>query len=124
VLADLTAFQHQVAGVDNDALAQLQHDLLRPAARARHELAMTRHALVARPLWESFEYLPAVNAIAYSGAADLQRQLEVALAPRRLTVHNTKRLQNHGQVRWDDLNSCHVAVFDLRGASGIASLAA
>ena len=85
---------------------------------------MARHALIARPLWESVEYMPQVNAIACCGAEDLQRQLADALAPRQLTVLNTGRLQNHGQARWDELNGCHVAVFDLRGASRIEQLAA
>src|SRR6185436_8655919 len=44
-------------------------------------------------------------------------------ASRRLTVLNTRRLQNLGQVRWDELNACHVAMFDLRGASDIHVLA-
>ncbi len=122
VLGDLAKFQQMVANADDDALAQLESNLLRPAARARHDLAMARHALIARPLWESVEYMPQVNAIAYSGAQDLQRQLEAALAPRQLIVLNTKRLQNHGQSRWDELNRCHLAVFDFRGASEIATL--
>ncbi len=124
VLGDIREFQEKVADVtDDEELAQLEHTLLRPAARVRHELALTRHALIARPLWESVDYLPVVNAIAYSGAADLQQQVEAALASRRLTVLNSKRLQNLGQVRWDELNACHVAMFDLRGASEIAALA-
>lgn len=125
VLGDLATFQREVseAGEDDEALTQLEYDLLRPAARARHELAMTRHALIARPLWESVDYLPVVNAIAYSGAADLQQQLEAVLVRRRLTVLNSMRLQNHGQARWDELNACHVSMFDLRGASEIAALA-
>lgn len=123
VLGDLSKFQQMVSDVDDEALAQLESTLLRSAARSRHQLAMSRHALIARPLWESVEYMPNVNAIAYSGAADLQGQLADALASRRLSVLNTTRLQNHGQARWDELNSCHVAVFDLRGASRIDSLA-
>lgn len=125
VLGDVATFQQKVsdAGADDDALAQLECDLLRPAARARHDLAMTRHALIARPLWESVDYLLDVNTIAYSGAADLQKHLETATAARRLSVANAKRLQNYGQSRWDELNGCHVAVFDLRGASEIAVLA-
>jgi hypothetical protein len=124
VLGDLTRFQQLVAEVaDDDALAQLEADLLRPAARARHELAMTRHALIARPLWESIDYLPQANDVAYAGGADLQPQLEAAVGPRRLTLVGTRQLQNHGQLRWDTLNRCHVAVFDLRGAGDIAALA-
>jgi nucleoside 2-deoxyribosyltransferase len=124
VLGDLSKFQQMVADADDAALAQLESTLLRPAARARHELAMARHALIARPLWESVEHMPQVNAIAYAGGHDLQRELETALAPRQLTVLSARQLQNHGQSRWDDLNRCHVAVFDLRGASRIAALAA
>jgi nucleoside 2-deoxyribosyltransferase len=125
VLGDLAQFQQEVAKVkDDEALSQLEADLLRPAAKASHELAMARNALLARPLWESVDYLPAVNGIAYCGAADLQQQLEAALAPRGLAVLNTQRMKHHGQVRWDELNSCHVAFFDLRGASDIAGLAA
>jgi nucleoside 2-deoxyribosyltransferase len=123
VLGDLLQFQQLAANADDDALAQLEHDLLRPAARSRHELSMARHPLIARPLWESHEYMPQVNAIAYSGAQDLQQQLEAALAGRQLAVHNPKRSQNHGQSRWDQLNGCHLAMFDLRGASKIAALA-
>ena len=67
--------------------------------------------------------MPQVNAIAYAGGHDLQRELEATLAPRQLTVLSARPLQNHGQSRWDDLNRCHVAVFDLRGASRIAALA-
>ena len=124
VLGDLSKFQQLLADADDEALAQLKFTLLRAAARSRHELAMARHALIARPLWESVEYMPQVNAIACCGALDLQRQLADALAPRQLTVLNTGRLQNHGQARWDELNGCHVAVFDLRGASRIEQLAA
>lgn len=123
VLGDLSKFQQTVSDADDEALAQLESTLLRSAARSRHQLAMSRHALIARPLWESVEYMPNVNAIAYCGAADLQRQLADALASRQLSVLNTTRLQHHGQARWDELNSCHVAVFDLRGASRIEALA-
>jgi hypothetical protein len=40
-----------VANADHDALAQLEFDLLRPAARARHELVMARHALAGFGPW-------------------------------------------------------------------------
>jgi nucleoside 2-deoxyribosyltransferase len=122
ILGDLSTFQQQVAGLTDEALTQLESSVLRAAARAHHELTTTRHALIARPVWESFDYLPAVNAVAYSGAADLQQQLEAALSERQLSVLNSKRLQNRGQLRWDELNSCHVAVFDLRGAGEMATL--
>ena len=56
---------------------------------------------------------------------DLQAVLETVGAPKQLTVLNTRRNQNHGQLRWDTLNSCHVGVFDLRGAGAdMAQLAA
>ena len=73
-----------VSDVDDEALAQLESTLLRAAARSRHELSMARHALIARPLWESVQYMPNVNTIAYCGAEDLQRELADALAPRQL----------------------------------------
>lgn len=125
ILGDLREFQEKVAGVANDdELAQLEYSLLRPAAQARHQLAMTRHALIARPLWECGDYVPVVNAVAYSGGVDLYQKLAAVLAPRRLVVLNTRRLQNQGQVRWDELNACHVAAFDFRGAGSIDALAA
>jgi len=124
VLGDLVKFQIEVAAVgDDDALAQLEAQLLRPAARTRHDVAMGCHALVAQPLWQSVDYLPAVNTVAYSGSQDLQQQLESALAPRRLTVSSAKRTQNFGQVRWDELNTSHLAFFDLRGAGAMTALA-
>ena len=123
ILGDLSTFQREVGGLtDDDALTQLESSVLRAAARAPHELTTTRHALIARPVWESVDYLPAVNAVAYSGATDLQQQLEAALSARQLSVQSSKRLQNRGQLRWDELNSCHVAVFDLRGAGEMATL--
>ncbi len=124
ILGDLTSFQQRVASADDDpGLAQLESDVLRPAARARHELLMARHAMLAQPLWEGGEFLPQVNVIAFAGATDLQERLDRALAPRGLRLANDQRLQNHAQQRWRSLNSCHVAVFDLRGAGRIAELA-
>ena len=123
IMGDLSTFQQALSDADDEALAQLESTLLRAAARSRHELAMARHGLIARPLWECVEYMPDVNVIGYCGADDLQRQLANALAPRQLEVAKARRLPNHGQGRWDELNSCHVAVFDLRGASQIDALA-
>jgi nucleoside 2-deoxyribosyltransferase len=65
-----------------------------------------------------------VNTIAYSGGRDLRRQLDLALASRRLKTSTAEKLQNHGQMRWNELNSCHVACFDFRGAGEVATLAA
>ena len=123
ILGDLMQFQNEIAKGGDDTLAQLESELLRPAAHALHELMMTRHTLVARPLWESVQYQPAVNRIAYSGSKELYRTLEAAVAPHRLMVSRAQRLKNHGQERWDELNTCHVACFDLLGASEIAELA-
>lgn len=83
---------------------------------------MTRHALLARPLWDCAESVPAVNTVFYAGASDLQAAVERVGSPLGLTVDNTKRIQQYGQVRWDSLRACHVAVFDLRGAGAMSSL--
>ena len=124
VLGDVTRFQSEVTGVESDAaLAQLEARLLRDAARARHELATIEHVLIARPLWESRDYMPEVNRIAFCGGADLLQQLRTTVEGRALTVSDARRLQNHGQLRWNELNACHVAFFDLRDANDIAALA-
>jgi hypothetical protein len=96
VLGDLAQFQQEVAKVkDDEALSQLEADLLRLAAR--RAMSSRWHAMRSWPLWESVDYLPAVNGIAYRGA-DLQQQLEAALAPRRLAVLNTQRMKHHGHA--------------------------
>jgi hypothetical protein len=124
VLGDLSKFQTEAAEAQNDdTLAALEAELLRPAARAWHELSLTRHAMLARPLWESNDVMRSVNTLFYSGANDLQARLERVAEGKRLTVDSTRRLQNHGQLRWDALNACHVAVFDLRRASEVEALA-
>lgn len=124
VIGDLTKAQTELAQARDDAtLAAIEAEVLRPAARAWHELALTRHALLARPLWESNDVMRSVNTLFYSGAADLQAALERVAEGKRLTVDATRRLQNHGQLRWDALNACHVAVFDLRRAPEIQELA-
>lgn len=125
VLGDLTSVQTEAAKAhDDDKLAQIEAGSLRPAARAWHELVLTRHATLARPLWECKELTRAENTLFYSGAEDLRTRLERVAAGKHLSVENLRRLQNHGQLRWDSLISCHVAVFDLRRASEVADLAA
>jgi len=125
LLGDVTTVQQRAGeATDDAALLGLETGLLRPAARAAHELNLTRHALIARPLWACGEPVNRVNAIFFSGAGDLQALLETVAGAKGLEVENTRRLQNHGQMRWDALNACHVAVFDLRSAGDLASLAA
>ncbi|HEY6135827.1 MAG TPA: hypothetical protein VIW70_17775 [Rubrivivax sp.] len=124
VLGDLTAVQTEAAQARDDGqLAQIEARSLRPAARAWHELTLTRHATLARPLWECKELTRAENTLFYAGAADLQARLERVAARKQLQVDNLHRLQNHGQLRWDALGSSHVAVFDLRRAGEISELA-
>ena len=121
---NLTRFQEGVAEVaDDDAMAHLEASLLRPTARARHELAGARHALLAQPLWETAAVLPTVDTVAYGGDPDLRRTLETALAGRGLRLSADDHLLAPGQARWDTLRRCHVAVLDLRGASDITGLA-
>ena len=125
LLGDVTKVQSEAAdAADDAALLALESGLLRPAARAAHELNLTRHALIARPLWACGEPVNRVNTIFFAGAPDLQELLESVAAAKGLEVDATSRLQNHGQMRWDTLNACHVAVFDLRGASELAEIAA
>ena len=84
---NLTRFQVGVADVaDDDAMAHLEASLLRPTARARHELAGARHALLAQPLWETAAVLPTVDTVAYGGDPDLRCTLETALAGRGLRL--------------------------------------
>ena len=121
---NLTTFQAEVADVaDDDAMAHLEASLLRPTARARHELVDARHALLAQPLWETAAVLPTVDTVAYSGGPDLRLTLETAIAGRGLSLSTDDPVMAPGQARWDILRRCHVAVFDLRGASDIAGLA-
>jgi hypothetical protein len=121
---NLTRFQVGVADVaDDDAMAHLEASLLRPTARARHELAGARHALLAQPLWETAAVLPTVDTVAYGGDPDLRLTLETALAGRGLRLSADDHLLAPGQARWDTLRRCHVAVLDLRGASDITGLA-
>jgi hypothetical protein len=125
ILGDLTKAQTEAAQAgDNAALAAIEAEVLRPAARRWHDLSLTYHAVLARPLWESNEVMRTVNTVFYSGGKDLQATLERVAASKRLSVDDTRRLQNHGQLRWDALNACHVAVFDLRLASDLEGLAA
>jgi nucleoside 2-deoxyribosyltransferase len=109
---------------DTAKLAAIEADLLRKAARNWHDLLLTRHAVLARPLWESNEVTRTENTLFYSGAKDLQTTLERVAASKLLSVDDTRRLQNHGQLRWDALNACHVAVFDLRLAADVKGVAA
>jgi hypothetical protein len=125
LLGDVTKVQSEAADANDDAaLLGLESGLLRPAARAAHELNLTRHALIARPLWACGEPVNRVNTIFFAGGPDLQELLESVAAAKSLEVDATSRLQNHGQMRWDTLNACHVAVFDLRGASELTEIAA
>lgn len=124
IMGDVTKAQTEAAKAgDSAALAAIEAEVLRPAARAWHDLSLTHHAVLARPLWESNEVMRTVNTLFYSGAKDLQTTLERVAESKRLSVDDTRRLQNHGQLRWDALNACHVAVFDLRLAADVEGLA-
>jgi nucleoside 2-deoxyribosyltransferase len=124
ILGDLIRVQTDVAAAKDDAMLHtIEAELMRPLARNWHDLALTRHALVACPLWESNEVTRSVNTVFHSGAADLIPMIEEVAAGKRLQVDTGRRLQNVGQLRWDALNACHVAVFDLRRAPEIAELA-
>lgn len=124
LLHDVVAFQNDTADlVDDRAFTHVEASLLRPAARAHHELLGARHALLARPLWETAPVQPTVDAVAYCGGPDLRATLETALDGRGLRLSADDHLLSPGQARWDTLRRCHVAVLDLRGAGDIAGLA-
>jgi hypothetical protein len=124
VLGDLTRVQQDLPHTsDAAALAATEANLLRPAALRWHEHRLTRHALVAWPLWQSNAVPRAVNRLLYAGAADLLPLLEAVATEGGLEVEGGRRLQNTGQARWDALNACHVALFDLRRAGEIGELA-
>lgn len=124
VLDDLTRAQTEAAAArDDDALAALEATLLRPAARNWHDLALIRHALLARPLWQNNEVTREVNTLFVAGVDDLLPMIEDVCRGKRLQLDLARRLQNHGQRRWDALNASHVALLDLRGAPRIPQLA-
>jgi hypothetical protein len=123
-LDNVTRFQADVADVaDDNGMAHLEASLLRPTVRAHHKLLGARHALLARPLWETAPVLPTVDTVAYCGDSDLRVTLEAALAGRDLSLSADEHLLVPGQARWDILRRSHVAVLDLRGASDITGLA-
>lgn len=123
VLDDLTRAQQEAAQASDDtALTAVEAHLLRPAARRWHEHRMTRHALLAWPQWQTNSVLHSVNRVLFAGSADLLPMLRTVAEARLLEMDAGRRLQNGGQARWDALNACHVAVFDLRRAGEITEL--
>lgn len=109
---------------DDSRLLALETSLLRPAARALHEALLTPHALLAQPLWACAAQANRPNALFLSGAQpDLRERLEELAVRKGLEVESSGGLQNLGQMRWDTLRACHVALFDLRGVDDLATLA-
>lgn len=124
LVADLTRVQQEAATAhDTATLAGLEAHLLRPAARRWHEHHMTRHAMLAWPHWQTNPVPMSVNRLLYAGSAELLPLMETVAHARLLEVEGSRRLQNTGQARWDALNACHVAVFDLRRAGELPELA-
>lgn len=124
VVADVTQVQQALAEAsDDDAVRSLEQTLLRPAARRWIGSQMARHALLARPLWDSAVVPASANRVFFSGPDEVQAGLATVLAPLGLQSQPTEALQSLGQARWNALSRAHVAVFDLRGAGAMARLA-
>ncbi|MEY4414082.1 MAG: hypothetical protein RIQ53_1375 [Pseudomonadota bacterium] len=124
VVADATQVQQALAeAADDSAVCSLEQTLLRPAARRWASSQMARHALLARPLWDSAGLPASANSVFFSGADDAQAWLATVLAPLGLQLCPTEALQSQGQARWNALTRAHVAVFDLRGAGAMAQRA-
>lgn len=123
-VGDVIRFQTELSKrpSDEDLLAQLETGVLRPAARTWHNVLQGRHALIARPLWESSAVRPEVNSVAVHAAADLLPVLGRALEPLRVTLHASTPLRHPGRACWQRLELCHVALFDLRGADAMDAL--
>lgn len=118
VLGDLMKVQEQAPALREAApLRALESSLLRPAARTLHEALLASHALLARPLWACPGQPPRTNSLFVSGDDEELLTLVRSEAGRRqLEVEAARPMQDHGQMRWNALRACHVAVFDLRGA--------
>lgn len=125
IWGDTMKVQEQCAALsDETELLALETGLLRPAALAAHELRLTQHALVARPLWAAGPGARLANQVFVAGSrSDLHELLEPLAETRGLTLANPRRGQHLGQMRWEALAASHVAVFDLRGADQLATLA-
>lgn len=124
IWGDTMKVQEQCASEhDDDKLLALETGLLRPAALAAHELRLTQHALLARPLWATGPEARAANQLFLAGAGDVEALLEPLARTRGLSIANPRHGQHHGQMRWEALAASQVAVFDLRGADRLATLA-
>jgi len=116
LLGAVGSVQRSLEHVTEDHGAVLQEqNLLRATAAGIRQYAHREHLMLARPVWESSDYVAAQSSIFYSGRPDLGHVLRDVCEPLLLTVHDNSRVQYHGQVRWDDLNSCGAGVYDLRG---------
>ncbi len=109
---------------DDQELAQLRHTLLRPGRARAPRIGLDAPCVDrASAVWESLDYLPVVNESLLQVRRTCNSESNPPLPRVGLQFSIPKRLQNLGQVRWDELDTCHVAIFDLRRAGEIASLA-
>ncbi len=104
---------HQLAGEDDAAAVALERETLRRLALDTRHYAMRHYLTLAEPIWSSPPVAQDVNAIFFSGGAEVSDWVAQGCASRRLELLLGSAGRDYAQARWDSLRSSNVAVFDL-----------
>ena len=108
------AISHLTTLRDDAAVVAFERTEVRALALAAHELAMSPHLTVARPLWDCPHQYVVPNRVFFAGADDARQFMAQVCQQKRLDLGANVQAQNYGQSRWDALRSSAIAVFDWR----------
>ena len=108
------AVKHLSTLKDDAAVVAFERNELRELALATHEVALSSHLTLARPIWDCPIQHAIPNRVFFAGAEDARRLLADLCEQKRLDLDVEVQKQNYGQSRWDALRRSAIAVFDWR----------
>lgn len=100
------------APMDDDELAALERDSLRPLTLAIRQFSLREHLAVARPAWPCPVVVQDPGAVFYSGGDAVLALVRDACAARDLTLLLPQRHREPGSHRWNQVRQAALAIFD------------
>ena len=105
----------QKHGQDDTAVHQEEIDVLRQLTCDIRAFSLRNHLTLAAPVWPSLPLPQNPNAVFFSGSDALRQALARICEQQRLKLLVPAAPKDFAAMRWDQLRSCHAAVFDFTG---------
>ncbi len=101
--------------LNDEVIAKYETDLLRQLATEVRTYSLRNHLTLISPVWSTPGLPKNPNAVFFSGSDSLKKVVEAVCSLTKLNLFSSALPREYGSDRWDQLRSCHVAVFDFTG---------